>query len=62
MALSRHCSKSHGPANKPPIHKAYTVTFGEQPSFHSLNICENKWYHQLDARIKIQNMILPHVK
>jgi len=62
MALSRHCSKSHDTINKPPLHEAYTVTFVEQPSSHSLGICENKWYHLLDAQIRIQNMILPHVK
>ena len=62
MALSRHCSKNHGTINKPPLHEAYTVTFFEQPSCHSLDICENKWYHLIDAQINIQNMILPHVK
>ena len=49
MALSRHYSEN-------------TVTFVEQPSCHSLDICENKWYHLIDAQINIQNMILPHVK
>ena len=44
------------------IHRAVTVTFVEQPSCHSLDICENKWYHLIDAQINIQNMILPHVK
>ena len=29
---------------------------------YSLDICENKWYHLIDAQINIQNMILPHVK
>ena len=24
-----------------------------------LNICENKWYHLIEAQINIQNMILP---
>jgi len=43
-------------------HEAYTVTFVEQPSCHFLNICENKWYHLIDAHINIQNMIVPHVK
>jgi len=59
MALSRHYSENHGIINKPPLHEAYTVTFVEQPSCYSLDICENKWYHLLDAQI---NMILPHVK
>ena len=59
MALSRHCSENHGTINKPPLHEAYTVTFVEQPSCDSLDICENKWYHLIDAQINIQNMILP---
>jgi len=103
MALSRHYSEYHGTINKPPLHEAYIVTFIEQPSCHSLGICnickattvthtkriyrnllrketsfvyytssvliqieslgicENEWYHLIDAQI-IQNMILPHVK
>ena len=59
MALSRHCSENHGTINKPPLHEAYTVTFVEKPRCHSLDICENKWYHLIDAQINIQNMILP---
>jgi len=62
MALSRHYSENHGTIHKPPLHEAYTVTFVEQPSCHSLDICENKWYHLIDAQINIKNMILPHVK
>jgi len=62
MALSRHYSEYHGTINKPPLHEAYTVTFVEQPSCHSLDICENKWYNPIDAQINIQNMILSHVK
>ena len=62
MALSRHYSENHGTINEPPLHEAYTVTFVEQPSCHSLDIFENKWYHLIDAQISIQNMILPHVK
>ena len=62
MALSRHYSENQGTINKPPLHEAYTVTFVEQPSCHSLDICENKWYHLIDAQNNIQNMILPHVK
>jgi len=58
MTLSRHYSENHGTINKPPLHEAYTVTFVEQPSCHSLDICENKWYHLIDAQINIQNMIL----
>jgi len=56
MALSRHYSENNGTINKPPLHEAYTVTFVEQPSCHSLDICENKWYHLIDAQINIQNI------
>ena len=62
MALSRHYSEDHGTIIKPPLHEAFTVTFVEQPSCHSLDICENKLYHLIDAQINIQNMILPYVK
>jgi len=64
MTLSLHYSENHGTINKPPLHEAYTVTFVEQPRCHSLDICENKWYHYhlIDAQIAIQNMILLHVK
>jgi len=53
MALSRHYSENHDTVNKPPLHEAYTVTFVEQLSCHSLDICENKWYHLIDAQINI---------
>jgi len=59
VALSRHYSVFHGNLNKPAIHEAYTVTYVEQPSFQSLNISKDKWYHKLNAQINIQNMILP---
>jgi len=62
MALWWHYSENHGTINKPPLHEAYTVTFVKQPSCHSLDICENKLYHLIDAQINIQNMILPYVK
>jgi len=62
MALSRHYSENHSTINKPSLHEAYTVTFVEQPSCHTLDICENKWYHLIDAQINVQNMILAHVK
>jgi len=62
IALSPHYSVLHSIVNKPPIHEACTAAFTEQPSFHSLDKCEDKWYHQLDAQINIQNMILPRVK
>ena len=47
----------HGNVNKPPIHEAYIVTFVEQPNFRSLNICEDKWYNQIDAQINIHSMV-----
>jgi len=59
VALSWHYSVFHGNVNKPSIHEAYTVTFVEQPNFHSLSIFEDKWYHKPDAQVNIQNMILP---
>jgi len=62
MALLRYYSENHYTINKPSLDEAYTVTFVKQPSCHSLDICENKWYHLIDAQINIQNMILPHVK
>jgi len=43
VALSRHYTAFHGIVNKPPMHKAYPITFAEQPNFHSLNICESKY-------------------
>jgi len=62
MALLQHYSENHGTINKAPLHEAYTITFVEQPSCRSLDICENEWYHLIDTQIDIQNMILPHVK
>ena len=62
VALSRHYAFFHGNVNKPPIHEAYIVTFVEQPNFHSLNICDDKWYHQIDTQINIHSMILPRVR
>jgi len=41
------------------MNEAYTVTFVEQPSFHSMNISENNWYRQLEAQNNIQNTFLP---
>ena len=49
MALWRHYSENHCTINKPPLHEAYTITFVKQPSCHSLDICENKWYHVIDV-------------
>ena len=57
MALSRHYSENHGTINKPLLHEACTVTFVDQPSCLSRDICENKWYHLIDAQINIQNMM-----
>jgi len=62
MALSRHYSLFRGIVNKPPIHEGFTVTFAVQPSFHSLDKCEDKWHHQFNVQIDIQNIILPRVK
>jgi len=49
-------------SQKPPICEAYTVTFVEQTSFHSIDTCEDKWLNKLNARINIQSMILACVK
>ena len=51
----------HGTINKPPLREAYTVAFVKQPSCYALDIGKNKWYHQLNAQINIQNMIFPHM-
>jgi len=59
VALLRHFSEFHSDVNRPPIHDAYTVTFVEEPNSLSLDICEDKWYHKLNAQINIQNMTLP---
>jgi len=44
MALSQHYSENHGTINKPPLHEAYTVTFVELPSCHSLDISVRHGY------------------
>jgi len=62
LVLSSRFSEFHGNVNKLSIHEADTVTFVEQPNALSLNFCEDKWYHKLNAQINIQNMILPHVR
>ena len=49
VALSRHYSMFHGTVNKLSIPEAYTVTFIQRTNFPSLNICEDKWYHQLNT-------------
>jgi len=48
MALSRHYSLLHDIINQSPAHEAYTVTFAEQPSFHSLDPYENKMVSQTE--------------
>jgi len=53
---------SHDIVNKPAWHEAYIDIFVEQPNFHSLNACEDNWYHKLDAKINIQNMFPPSLK
>jgi len=45
-----------------PIPEDYILTFVEQPHFHSLNICEDKWCNRLDAQINIDSMIIPRVR
>ena len=52
----------HDIINKPPIYEALTITFLEQPSFHSLDVCEDKWFDKRNAHINIQSMILPRVE
>jgi len=61
VALLRYFSEFHGDVNRPQIHEAYTVTFAEEPNSLSLDFCEDKCYHKLNAQINIQNMILPRV-
>jgi len=56
--MLRHYSLFHGNINKPPIHEAFIIIFVDQPNFSS-RISEDKWWHQLDTKINIQNMILP---
>ena len=51
VALLRHFSESHGDVNKPLIHEASTFTFVEEPNSRSLDFCEDKWYHKLNAQI-----------
>ena len=53
MVLSQYYSESRGTIIKSPLHEAYTVTFVEQPSCYSLDICENKWYQLIDEQIYI---------
>ena len=55
-------SELHGDVNRAPIHEAYTITFVEEPNSLSLDFCEDKLYHKLNAQINIQNMILPHIR
>jgi len=56
MALSWHCSVIHSIANKSPLREA--VTFIEQPSFRSLDKCEDKWHNKLGAKINIQGILI----
>jgi len=41
LAISRHYSVFYDIINKPPTHKALTVTFVEQPSVYTLDACED---------------------
>jgi len=36
-----------------------TVTSVEQPSFHSVDTCEDKWLSTLNTQINIQSIFLP---
>ena len=60
-ALSIHYHKNHTdlPYKNKPISECYTVTFLQQPSNSSLDICESRWIHLLDASINIQATLLP---
>ena len=51
VALLRHHSVFPGNVHKPPIHEACTVTFVEQPNFHSLNTCEDKCITNLRRKL-----------
>jgi len=56
MALSRHFSKSHKQnISTRSIHRYFCRT----TKFYSLDIYENKWYHQRNAQTKIQNITFP---
>ena len=52
LTVTRNKWPCPGTINKPPLHEAYTVTFVEQPSCHSLDFCENRWYHLIDTQVK----------
>jgi len=41
----------------PPVIAFYTDTFVEQPSFDSLDACEDRWVDKLNEQIKFQSMI-----
>ena len=60
-ALSIHYHKNHTdlPYKNKPISECYTVTFLQQPSNSSLDICESRWIHLLDASINSQATLLP---
>jgi len=59
--LSRHYSMFHGAINKPPVYEVYTIVFVEQLSFHSLDTCQDKCFHKLNAPI-IDSIFLPRAK
>ena len=63
VALSRHFSEFHSNADKPPIHEAYkSLLLLKNTNSLSLDSCEDKWYHKLNAQINMQNLILPRVR
>ena len=39
----------------------FFVIFIIKPEFENLNFYEAKWYRILNAKININNMILPHI-
>ena len=55
-ALLIHYHKNHTdlPYKNKPISECYTVTFLQQPSNSSLDICESRWIRLLDTSITIQ--------
>jgi len=44
------------------FYEAFTITFVEQPIFHSLDTCEDKWFDKRNAHINIESIIFPRVK
>ena len=51
IALSQHNTVFHGTINEPSIYHFYAITFVEQFSFHSLNICEDEWLNKVTHKV-----------